>query len=181
MLDFFKNILFGNSLKKRCGSIKTALLPLEEVRNVVLLIDASKADFADAENIFKVFFESQGINFTTYGLDLGKKPLAASQRALLKSDFTKTEKLKDHKIEEINALNSDLFISTIDSDNFRTEYIAACVSARFKVGRRQVRGHYFDLVVKDPPENGFSSAGDDFNQVAAAKNIVYLLTKIRKS
>ena len=62
----------------------------------------------------------------------------------------------------------DLFISLIKKEEFPIEFMAKCSRARFKIGRRQLPGNTFDLVVSDSKERPVSQA-DLFRQI-----LVYL-------
>ena len=54
--------------------------------------------------------------------------------------------------------NADLFISLIKGTEFPIEFMAKCSRAKFKIGREQLPGGTFDLVVADSPEKAFSQA-----------------------
>jgi hypothetical protein len=46
----------------------------------------------------------------------------------------------------------DLFISLIDGTDYPLEFMAKCSQAKFKIGRVQLPGNTFDLVVADPSD-----------------------------
>lgn len=58
----------------------------------------------------------------------------------------------------LDNLNPDLFISLIKGTDFPIEYMAKYCRASFKVGRTQLPGNVFDLVVSDPKSRDYSEA-----------------------
>ena len=51
---------------------------------------------------------------------------------------------------------ADLFISLIRGGDFPIEFMAKCSRARFKIGRQQLPGDTFDMVVSEPEDKVFS-------------------------
>ena len=66
----------------------------------------------------------------------------------------------------------DLFLSLMRNGGFAMEYLAKSSRARFKVGRAQLPGNTYDLVVADPE-------GKIVSEAAALKTVFSLLEKIQ--
>ena len=66
----------------------------------------------------------------------------------------------------------DLLISAIREKDFAYQYIVASSPARFKVGRKQLPGNLFDIVLSEPDDKVLSEAD-------AFANMAQLLEKIR--
>ena len=66
----------------------------------------------------------------------------------------------------------DLFISLIKDPEFAIEYMARTSTAKFKIGRKQMEGNLFDLVINDPEDKQIS-------QMESFKAIQSYLTKIQ--
>ena len=60
----------------------------------------------------------------------------------------------------------------IKNPDFAIEYMARTSKARFKIGRRQMSGNLFDLVISDP-------AGKNISQLESFTAIKSYLTKIQ--
>jgi hypothetical protein len=52
----------------------------------------------------------------------------------------------------------DLFISLLTTTEYPLEFMAKCSRAKFKIGRVQLPGDTFDLVIKDPEDRKYSEA-----------------------
>ena len=52
--------------------------------------------------------------------------------------------------------NSDMLLSLVDNDDFPIEYMAKCSPSRLKIGRCQLPGRTFDLVIEDSPSQAYT-------------------------
>ena len=66
----------------------------------------------------------------------------------------------------------DLFISLLPSTDFPLEFMATASRAHFKIGRVQLPGNTFDLVIKDPEDRKLSEA-------EVCKELIKFMAKIR--
>ena len=149
------------ALRRGRSTVPTTLLPLAKVRGATVFVDTTVPD-EDPERISRTvqqFFDYQGIPVTI--LCPGKKDL--NWRGFLRKRLRVTGEPRQE----------DLFISLAAStEYFAAEYEARCSKARFKVGRCQLPGDVFDLVVA-VPEDG------EATQTAAFAAIKDYLNKIR--
>ncbi|MBR4524682.1 MAG: hypothetical protein IKP15_03935 [Bacteroidales bacterium] len=149
------------ALRRGRSTVPTKLLPLAKVRVAKVFVDTTVPD-EDPERVCRAvqqFFDYQGIPVLI---------LCPAKRDVNWRGFLKKRVRGSHESRQ-----DDLFISLAASpENFAAEYEARCSTAIFKVGRCQLPGDVFDLVVA-VPENGESS------QLAAFSAIKDYLNKIR--
>lgn len=143
------------------STVPTALIPLSRVRDVLVFVDGTAPD-EDAASICSVvrqYFDYHSIPVQI--LCPGKRDV--NLLGILRKRVRGTAEFRQE----------DLFISLAGSpDNFAAEYEARCSTARFKVGRYQLSGDVFDLVVA-VPEDGIPT------QLAAFSAIKDFLNKIQ--
>ncbi|MBO6248420.1 MAG: hypothetical protein J6N54_06380, partial [Bacteroidales bacterium] len=77
-----------------------------------------------------------------------------------------------YKMGVLEERAPDVFISLIKEPDFAIEYMARTSKARFKIGRKQLGGDLFDLVVSDP-------AGKDLSQLDSFNAMKVYLGKIQ--
>ena len=77
-----------------------------------------------------------------------------------------------YKLNVLKEMNPDVFISLINDPGFAVEYMARTSNARFKIGRKQLPGNLFDLVIKDP-------AGKDLSQLQSFQAMKEYLNRIQ--
>ena len=66
----------------------------------------------------------------------------------------------------------DLFISLLTTTDYPLEFMAKCSRAKFKIGRVQLPGDTFDLVVKDPEDRRY-------NEAEVFRELAKFLAKVR--
>ena len=125
------------------STVPTGFVPLPEIRSVVVFSDPSDPGQVAALAETHKFFAHRGISVKT---------VTASDRNI--------------------RTQSDLFIALNSKKSIDERYAAASSTARFKVGRHQLRRQVYDVVVSDPDEE---SAGAD----AAFRAISNILTTIK--
>ena len=149
------------ALRRGRSTVPTALLPLTKVRGAAVFVDTTDPG-EDTERVchaVQQFFDYNGIPV----LILCPAKRDVNWRGFLRKRVRGTRETR----------KEDLFISLAASpDNFAAEYESRCSAARFKVGRCQLPGDVFDLVVS-VPENGETS------QLAVFSAIKDYLNKIR--
>ena len=156
-------VTFGRWMALRRGrsTVPTELLPLAKVHGAMVFVDTTVPE-EDPEHVCRAvqqFFDYQGVPVLI---------LCPAKRDVNWRGFIK-KRVRGTNVSR----QEDLFISLAASpDNFAAEYEARCSKARFKVGRCQLPGDVFDLVVA-VPDNGESS------QLAVFSAIKDYLNKIR--
>lgn len=131
-------------LKKNVSSVPTGLHPLSSFRSVAILIDPSGEDLESAMDTAGKYFGGLGIDVNFYC----------------------------SKQDPEDVCTEDLLISLIDNTDFFVRFTATCSRAITKIGRVQIPGKVFDIVV-----NG--SGDRKSNQDEALKAIIDLLPKIK--
>ena len=150
------------AVRRNRSSVPTTLLPLREVRSATVFVDTTVEgeDPARISRAVRQFFDYHGIPVQVLCPQKGDLNLLG----ILKERVRGTRE---------NPRQEDLFISLAGSpENYAAEYEARCSTARFKVGRFQLQGGVYDLVVATPET---SEAG----QAAAFAAIKDYLNKIR--
>lgn len=149
------------ALRRGQSKVPTALLPLTKVRGAMVYVDAMGAD-EESERVCQAVQQFFG------GLGIPVQILRAAKENVNWRGF-----LKKRVRGTRETRREDLLISLAASpEDFAAEYEARCSTARFKVGRYQLPGNVFDLVVA-APENG------EPGQLAAFSAIKEYLCKIR--
>ena len=106
------------------------------------MIDCFDADASPTRKAVKDFFDPLGI---------AVKLICPQKWDINIFGWLKPERPLDGKDPE--DWNEDLFISMANDEKFfASEYAARCSRAKFKVGRRQLKGKVFDLVVTNPED-----------------------------
>lgn len=122
------------ALRRYRTPVRTALLPLKELRSAVVFVDAEREDADGVCGAVRDFFDSRGISV---------RILCPQKRDLNWMGFRKARvRASDGPLQE------DFFLSLAASpDNFAAEYEARRSPARFKAGCVRLPGDVFDLVV----------------------------------
>lgn len=127
--------LFRKAIVSRNKS-KTARhsVPLKSARQVTVLLDAQKSDAAKTADAVRAYFGSKGIELKLFCPTRGDINIFG----ILKK-----------KVRSQSEQGSDsIFISLIeDPDSWLNEYESNHSPAAYKVGRAQLRGEVYDLVV----------------------------------
>ena len=118
------NTLINTTLRWLGSKVPTSLMHMSDISQVTVLMDADAADFAESKEKVKDYFASRGIQLTI---------CPVRSRKLIKA-----------------CRDTQVLISLVPSDNWHVEYVVRRSCARFKIGRMQLPGDVFDLVVSDP-------------------------------
>lgn len=156
MIDPITLLVRKIALHKHHSTVPTGIIPLDQIRKATVFVDNLDADADHVEKTARQYFEKRNIDVRIINAK--------------KWDIGIFGCLKRHKGEK--DFGEDLFISTAYAYNFTAEYAARCSTARFKVGREQLQGNLFDIVIKDPE-------GQIIRQPMAFKAIIDLLEKIQ--
>ena len=151
-------ILFRHiALRKHSSDVPTEIRPLSAIRSVVVMTgaDGSQQDALDRD--IRAFFAGWKVQLKI----LTPTPKDVNWFGRLK----KTARSGDFLPEE-------LFISLVPGPDFTSEYEARCSRAVFKVGRTQLSGEVFDMVVMD-------ASGEGSSQSEAFRTIADILKKVQ--
>lgn len=126
------------ALRKYSSGATRGLLPLDRIGSAAVFVDSSAEDAERACDDARRFFGGMGIPVTV--LCPGKEEL--NYAGYMRRRFREPEG---------RPRSEELFITLADSPEcFASEFEARCSPASFKVGRYQLSGDVFDLVVTSP-------------------------------
>ena len=179
MIDFIKNIFRRKFLRRYSSKQPTGLVPLSEIRSVSIVLDAQENGVDDCKEAALTYFKSKGMKVNVYFLDLSKKgederQITSLNNTILRKDLNWYGRPALEIIEMISSDGADVLLSLVDGadvllslvDNvdFPIAALAGCSGAVFKIGRVQLPGRTFDLVVEDSPSHEFSPS-DAFKEI----------------
>ena len=139
MVDSVKSFFRKKYLKKFESKAPTGILPMSQVKSAVAFIDVE-------DTSFEIFF----FDFRKIGSE--ERLITSITNTVLKKDLDWCGKPSREKIDLMLGTEADLFISLIRGTDYPLEFMAKCSQAKFKVGRVQLPGNTFDLIVSDPAE-----------------------------
>ena len=154
MFDFIKTFFRKRSLRKHSSTVPTEILPLGKIRSYVAIIDVEEQ------------------SFDTCKTGSEDRLITSIQTTITKKDLDWIGRPSRYKLNVLEEQAPDLFISLIKNPDFAIEYMARTSKARFKIGRAQMDGNLFDLVISDP-------AGKEVSQLDCFTAIKGYLTKIQ--
>lgn len=127
------------TLRRHRSPVPTGLLTLTAVHSAVVFVDPAQADAEAVCGEVRRFFDDNGIMVR----------VLCPRRQDLNWMGCRKSRLRT----EDGPWEVDLFISLAGSpEDFAAEFEARCCPARFKVGRFQLSGDVFDLVVGQPED-----------------------------
>ena len=177
MLEPVKDLLRRQSLKKNASTEPTGFVPLDKIRSAVAFIDVEDTSFNECKNTLMQFFRDYNIKGDIFFFDFrklteGERLITSITTTILQKDLNWFGKPSREKVALMLNGEPDLFISLLPSTDYPLEFMAKCSRAHFKVGRVQLPGDTFDLVVKD-------SEGSKLNEADFCKEMIKFLNKIR--
>ena len=159
---FITDFLRNRALKKHRSQVRTNITPLKDIRTAVTVIDVEDTSFDNCKKDIMAFYRDNGIKGEIFFFDFRKigdaeRLITSITNTVLKKDLNFYGKPAREKL--------DLML----------EYMATCCEARFKIGRKQLPGNIFDLVITDQatPE-GTSTPEDEI-----FKSVKELLAKVK--
>ena len=163
MLEGIKTILRKRCLKTYESDSPTGITPVDKLHSAVAFIDVEDTSFDECKNLILNFYREHGIKGDIFFFDFrklgeGERLITSITTTVLKKDLNIFGRPSKEKIKLMLDGEPDLFISLIDGSDFPIEFMAKCSKARFKIGRRQLPGNTFDLVVSDTKEKPCSEA-----------------------
>lgn len=177
---FIIDFLRQNSLKKHGSKVPTGITPIKDIKTAVAFIDVEDTSFDACKNSIMAFYREHNIKGEIFFFDFRKlseteRLITSITNTVLKKDLNFYGKPSKEKVNGMLAAQPDLFISLINKDDFPIRYMASCCEAKFKVGRKQLPGDIFDLVVceQENEEGTFLPEADIF------KSIKELMLKVK--
>ncbi len=170
MMGFIKNIFRKRFLRKVSSTKATGLLPLQDIHSAAIIIDTEEPASDECKENVQAWFKSNGIRSTFFFFDFSKgnedeRQTTSLNNTLLRKDLNWFGRPAKEKLEMIAQDNSDVLISLVDNSEFPIECIGKSAPAKFKIGRRQLTGRTFDLVVENSPTQSFTAL-EAFNEIA---------------
>lgn len=161
MLDGIKNIMRRRSLKKSASKTPTGITPLSKIHSAVAFIDVTDTSFDTCKMALQAFYRDYNIKGEIFFFDfrkIGKEErlITSIQTTVLAKDLNWYGKPNDEKIGLMLGSEPDLFISLVNNTEFPLEFMANCSGAKFKVGRKQLPGGVFDMIISDPSDKELS-------------------------
>ena len=177
MFEFVKDFFRKSSLKKHASTVPTGILPLSQIKSYVAIIDVEDTTYDTCKSAILNYFRSMDIRGSVFFQDFRKigsedRLITSIQTTITKKDLDWLGRPNKYKLGVLDEQNPDLFISLIKEPDFAIEYMTKTSKARFKIGRKQMDGNLFDLVINDP-------AGKDISQLESWGAIKNYLGKIR--
>ena len=163
MFKIIKDFLRKRNLKRFSSTVETGITPLSKISTAVTFIDVEDPSFDVCKAAILNFYRSNNIRGEIFFFDFRKisneeRLITSITTTVLKKDLSWTGKPSREKVDMMLGSNPDLFISLINDDSFPIEFMAKCSRAKFKIGRKQLPGGTFDIVVTDPAERAYSQA-----------------------
>ena len=177
MFESVTAIFRKSSLKKTASTVETGFLPLNRIRSYVAVIDVEDTSFDACKTAIMNYFRSHNINGCVFFQDFRKigsedRLITSIQTTITRKDLDWLGRPNKYKLNVLKEMNPDVFISLINDPGFAVEYMARTSNARFKIGRKQLPGNLFDLVIKDP-------AGKDLSQLQSFQAMKEYLNRIQ--
>ena len=173
VIEGFKGIFRRHCLKKYASDVPTCIVPVSKLHSAVAFIDVEDTSFDECKGLLVNFFRENNIKGEIFFFDFrhlseGERLITSITTTILRKDLNWFGRPSKEKVDLMLKDEPDLFISLIRKEEFPIEFMAKCSRARFKIGRRQLPGNTYDLVVSDSRERPCSQA-DLFRQI-----LVYL-------
>ena len=176
IIDFLRN----RALKKHGSQVRTNITPLKDIHTAVVFIDVEDTSFDECKKDIMAFFRENAIKGEIFFFDFRKigdteRLITSITNTVLKKDLNFFGKPAREKLDLMLAAKPDLFISLINKDDYPIQYMATCCEAKFKIGRKQLPGDIFDLVITEQEDAEGASTPED----EIFKSVKSLLAKIK--
>ena len=171
--DFFRK----RALKRHESKVPTGILPLDKIKTYVAIVDVEDPTCDTCKTAVLNFFRAHNIRGSIFFQDFRKigsedRLITSIQTTITKKDLDWIGRPSKYKQGVLEEQNPDVFISLIKDPEFAIEYMTKTSKARFKIGRKQMDGNLFDLVISDP-------AGKNISQLESWEAIKNYLGKIQ--
>lgn len=175
MFEGIKRFMRGLAVKKGRSTTPTSILPLKDIHTAVTFIDVEEADSDTCKNAIQAFYRQYDIRGDIFFFDFRKLEssellITSINTTVLRKDLNWYDRPSRTNVTAMLERKPDLFISLIPSDSFPIHYMAACSDAKFKIGRVQLPGNIFDIVLEGT---------EGLSQIETFSAIRELLTKVQ--
>ena len=163
MFEFAKDFMRKKSLRKMRSDIPTGIMPLGEIHSALALIDVEDTSYDECKLLIQAFFRENNMKGDIFFLDFkklgdGERLITSITGTILKKDLNWFGRPSREKMDILLGCKTDLFISLLNNTDFPLEIMASASKAKFKIGRRQLPGNIFDMVISDPADKNLSEA-----------------------
>jgi len=170
LIDNAISLIQRRSLRRYASSADTGILPLSSIHNAIAFLDVEDTSFDLCKNRILQFCRSHNIKVEIFFLDFrklgeGERLITSINTTILRKDLNWFGRPSEEKIRLMNGMNPDLLISAIREKNFAYEFLVTASNARFKVGRKQLPGRIFDVVLLEK-DNKVLNEADAFANLA---------------
>ena len=169
MDGFIADIFRKRALKRHESKVPTGILPLGKINTYVVIVDVEDPSCDNCKTAVLNFFRAQGIRGSIFFQDFRKigsedRLITSIQTTITRKDVNWFGRPSSYKLGVMDSLQPDLFISLIRDPDYTMEYLVRTSQARFKIGRKQLEGRVFDMVVSDPAGKSISQL-ESFNAI----------------
>ena len=177
MFEFAQEFFRKRSLKNDASTVPTGFLPLSKIKSYVAIIDVEDITYDSCKTMIMNYFRKSEIGGSVFFQDFRKigsedRLITSIQTTITKKDVNWYGKPSKYKLNVMQEQDPDVFICLIKEPDYPVEYLVRTSRARFKIGRKQLPGNPFDLVVNDPE-------GKTISQLDSFKIISSYISRIR--
>ncbi len=149
ILKFFRR----RKLARHASDVPTGLLPLKQIRTAAVLMDVDNPEYDVLKEKILNWFKVNGIKGEIWYIDFRKLDkstllLTSIQTTIIRKELNWLGAPPMEKIRPLLEETTDLFISLTDKNYFTNILLSKCSRARFKIGRLQLDGETYDMVIK---------------------------------
>lgn len=155
MNKFIQNFFRRQSLKRHASATPTGIIPIEKIKSYAAIIDVEETSYDTCKTTIINFFRHYEINGIIFFQDFrnignGDRLITSIQTTITKKDLNWYGRPSNYKLKVLEDRDPDILICLIKDPSYPIEYLVRTSHAKFKIGRRQLDGNVFDLVVQDP-------------------------------
>lgn len=152
--EFIRKITLG----MRTSKVGTSIMPLGQVKTLTVFMDPSDPEFKEVQKAIFKFFHTYGITPVVFAPTAGQLGWLGNIR-------------KSRKWPSPDG-NEDMFLSLVNPNTFAVHLAAVRSRAQFKIGRAQLPGNVYDIVLSD-------REGVQESTLSVFRELTNLLTKIK--
>ena len=164
MLEGVKGFFRSRALAKYASTEPTRITPIGKIRSAVAFIDVEDTSFNECKVALMNFFRERDIKGDIFFFDFrklteGERLITSITTTVLRKDLNWYGRPAREKVDLMLEGEPDMFISLLRKSDFPIHFMAAASKAHVKVGRVQLPGNIFDVVVSDPEDAPISEFG----------------------
>jgi len=163
VVDSAIGVIQRRSLRRNASPVETGILPLSRIHRAVALIDVEDTSFDLCKNRLIAFFREHNIHGEIFFLDFrklgeGERLITSINGTILRKDLNWYGRPSDEKMRLLNEGDPELLISAVREKNFAYEFMVMASHAKFKIGRKQLPGNVFDVILSEKEDHILSEA-----------------------